>query len=157
MFVQTVTQKKWVFRSSVLKYSQVTEALQSWGEHTKAQRCRSGWPPGQLTEQCCHPVRYERMTVRWWVWAETDKTKTKHKSWTERERRKGYTYIYTYILTLSVRVASQPGTDSSWRTMSRLFYLFIIHFQLFCMHSIYLIFHGNIVVLSFFWFYMIFP
>ena len=84
----------------VLKYSQGTEVLQSWGERTEAQRCHSGWPPGRWTEQCCRPAGNERMMV----WQ-----RVKH-----RQRKKEG----KCVLTLSVRVASQPGTDSSWRTMS---------------------------------------
>lgn len=80
------------------------EALQSWGEHTKAQQCRSGWPLGQWTAQCYHPVKRHDNDAEM-----MDLVKIMAK-----KRKEGK---YT-TLTLSVRVASQPGTDSSWRTMS---------------------------------------
>jgi len=84
----------------LLFYSQGKEALQSWGEHTEVQQCHFDWPPGRWTEQCCHPARYKKTVLRWWIWA-------------------GFVIRgETELLTLSVRVASQPGTDNSWRTMS---------------------------------------
>lgn len=88
--------------SSVREHSQVKEVSQSWGGHTEEQQCHSDWLPAQWTGQCCHPVKKQH---------ESDE---EIMNLGEKDRKEEE----YYMLTLSVRVASQPGTDSSWRTMS---------------------------------------